>query len=135
MKILNALAATGAVLLLATSPAGGQPGSSQASGAPIQLAPEGAFGAKKDEYLQKAKSEMQEWQQKMHDFGETAAAKGHEAATAARAGLHDAWANAKAEAREVEAATADGWERAKSAFEKATRSLRDAWHKSQLDSE
>ena len=135
MKILNALAA-GAILLLliAALPGAGQSPadpsvSPQASGAPTRLTAEGDFGAKKDEYVRKSKDEMRAWQQKVHDFGETAEAKGHEANAAAKSDLRKAWANTEAQSRKLESANAAGWDGAKASFEKASQTLKEAWHK------
>jgi hypothetical protein len=135
MKILNALAAGGTLLLIAAVPAAGQPMSLHASGAPIRLVAEGDFGAKKDEYVQRSKSEMREWQRKMHDAGETAEAKGHEASAATKSALHDAWAKTETESRKLETASADGWDSAKRSFEKASQNLKDTWHKIHPDDE
>ena len=135
MKILNALA-MGAILLLliAALPAAGQTPaaqstSPQASGTPTRLTAEGDFGAKKDEYVRKSKDEMQTWQERVHDFGETAEAKGDEANAAAKSDLRKAWADTEAQSRKLETASADGWEGAKASFEKASQNLKDTWHK------
>lgn len=129
MKILNALAGAGTLLLIAALPAAGQPMSLHASGAPIRLVADGDFGAKKDEYVQRSKAEMREWQRKMHDAGETAGAKGQEASAATKSALRDAWAKTEAESRKLEAASAEGWDSATSSFEKASQNLKDTWHK------
>lgn len=131
MKIISALATSGTLLLLlAASPAAGQAIPPHASGAPTRLTAEGDFGAKKDEYVRRSKAEMQEWQQKVHDFDGTAEAKGHEANAAAESDLRKAWANAEAESRKLETASADGWDGARASFEKASQNLKDAWHRS-----
>jgi hypothetical protein len=72
---------------------------------------------------------MQDWQRKLHDFGEKAAANGHAAADAAENDLNAAWIAADADARKLQTATAEGWEDAKISFEKASRDLADAWDK------
>ena len=141
MKSLNALAA-GAILLLSIaalpradqSPAG-QATSPQASAPPAPLTAEGNFGAKKDTYVRKSKDEIREWQKKVHDFGETAGAKGHDADAAAKSDLQKAWANTEAQSHKLETAGADGWEGAKASFEKASRHLKDTWHKFHPDDE
>lgn len=129
MKTLNILAAAGTLLLIAAGPAAGQPISLHASGPPMRLVAEGDFGAKKDEYVQRSKTEMREWQRKMHDAGETVGAKGQDAGAATKSALHDAWAKTEAESRKLGAASADGWEGARSSFEKASQNFKDAWRK------
>jgi len=129
MKLLNALAMSGALFLTAALPAAGQPISPQASGPPLQLAAEGEFGAKKDEYVQKSKSEMAEWRRKVDELKAKSQTKGHEASAASERHLHEAWAKTEAESHKLEGASADGWENAKSSFEKASQNLKDAWHK------
>jgi hypothetical protein len=129
MKTLCNLTAGAAFLLIAASPAVGQTFLPYASGPPLHLAA-GSFDAKKDAYMQKAKTEMLEWQQKLKDFGETADARGQEAATATKNGLQLAWSKTQAESRKLETASAEGWESAKSSYEKASQSLKDSWRKS-----
>jgi len=135
MRIFNTLAA-GAILLLliaalpgASQTPAGQTTSSQASAPPTPLTREGSFGAKKDEYVRKSKDDMREWQKKVHDFGETAEIKGHEANAAAKSDLRKAWADTEAQSHKLETARADGWDGAKASFEKASQTLKDAWHK------
>jgi len=129
MKALNALAASATLLLMAALPAAGQSTAPRASGAPTQLSAESDFGAKKDEYVRRSKAEMEEWRLKIHDFGETAEAKGHEASADAKAGLQTAWEKTEAESRKLETASADGWDNAKSSFEHASQDLKDRWHR------
>ena len=72
---------------------------------------------------------MQEWQRKLHDFSEKAAAKGKEAGNAAENDLNKAWTKADAASRKLQTVGAEGWESAKTSFEKASHELADAWHK------
>jgi hypothetical protein len=129
VKTLNVIAASTVLILMAALPAVGQTFFPSASGAPLQLAAEGSFGAKKDEYVQKSKAEMQEWTEKMKEFGQKADDKGQHAAAASKNGLQQAWAKTEAEARKLEAAGADGWENAKNSFENASQNFRDSWRK------
>lgn len=129
MKILNVVVAGGTLLLIAALPAIGQPISPRAGGAPVHLVAEQDFGAKKDEYVRRMKDEMRDWQKKIHDFGERAEDKGHEASDATKAGLRDAWAKTETESRRLESAGAEGWESAKSAFETASNNMKGAWRK------
>jgi hypothetical protein len=129
VKTLRVITASAMLCLATALPAVGQTFSPYATGKPLQLVAEGSLGAKKDEYLQKSKAEMQEWQQKMKDFGEKAEVKGQDGAATTKSGLQQAWAKTKTESRKLETASAEGWESAKSSFEKASQNLKDSWHK------
>lgn len=129
MKTFHVVAVSSMLFLMTAATAVGQPFLPYASGAPIQLAAEGSFGAKKDEYVQRSKAEMREWQEKMKDFAEKAGVKGQEATAASKDGLHKAWAKTEAESHKLETASAEGWENAKSSFEKASQNLKDSWRK------
>jgi hypothetical protein len=110
-------------------PATAQTVSPQATGAPVQLTAHWAFAVKKDDYVQRSRDEMREWQTKLADAGETVSTRGGEAGAAGMNGLRKAWARAEAESRKLELASADGWDRAMSSFEKASRNLKDAWQR------
>jgi hypothetical protein len=129
VKTLNVLAASTALILMTALPAVGQTFFPYASGVPLQLVAEGSFDAKKDEYVHKSKTEMQEWQEKMKDFGQKADGKGQQAAATSKTALQQAWAKTEVESRKLEAAGADGWENAKNAFEKASQNFKDSWRK------
>jgi hypothetical protein len=85
--------------------------------------------ADRDTYAQQTRDSMQQWQQKLQTFGETAKAKGQEAGSAAQSDLNKAWADAQVQAHKVETASAEGWATAKASFEKASQGLADAWNK------
>jgi hypothetical protein len=72
---------------------------------------------------------MQEWQQKLRDFGEKAKAQGKTAGDATAGALDDAWTKTQTEGHKLQAASADGWESAKRSYEQASRKLVDAWNK------
>jgi hypothetical protein len=72
---------------------------------------------------------MQDWRQKLHDFGERAKAKGQEEGNAAGNELNAAWTKADAEEHTLEAASAEGWQSAKISFEKASHDLKELWDK------
>jgi hypothetical protein len=72
---------------------------------------------------------MQDWRQKLHDFGERAKAKGQEEGKAAGNELNAAWTKADAEEHTLEAASAEGWASAKISFEKASHDLKELWDK------
>ena len=130
MRILTASIVIGPLVLIGTLPAAaGQSTLPLGSGAPVQLAAGGDSTAERDTYTQKARAEMQEWQRKLHDFSEKAAAKGKEAGNAAENDLNEAWTKAEAASRQLQTVGAEGWERAKTSFEKASHELAEAWHK------
>jgi hypothetical protein len=99
------------------------------SNTPIQLAVGGDSTADRATYSQKARDAMQDWRQKLHNFGEKAKAKGQEEGNAAGNELNAAWTKADAEERTLEAASAEGWESAKISFEKASHDLKELWDK------
>ena len=104
-------------------------GQSVASGAPIGLAADSDSTADRDSYTRKARDEMQEWRQKLHDFGEKAEAKGRASSVAAKHDLNEAWTKTEAEADKLQSASAADWESAKISYEKTSRDLADAWDK------
>lgn len=119
----------GPLMLTGALPAAGQSAVAPVSSAPLRLAAGSEPAAERDAYIQKARDQMQEWQRKLHDLGDTAAAKGKEAGTAAEDDLNKAWTKAEAEADRLQTASAEGWENARTSFEEASRKLSDAWDK------
>jgi hypothetical protein len=127
MKIIFASIMIGPFMLFGALPAAAvQPISFDT---PIQLAVGSDSTADRDTYTQKARDAMQEWQQKLHDFGQKAKAKGQEEANAAGNELNAAWTKADAEEHKLETASAEGWESAKISFEKASHDLKEVWDK------
>jgi len=129
MRMLAASIVIGPLLLIGALPAAGQATLALGSGAPVQLAAGADSTADRDTYTQKAREEMQEWQRKLHDFSEKAAAKGKQLDKAAKNDLNKAWTKAKAASSKLQTVGAEGWESAKTSFEKASRELAEAWHK------
>jgi hypothetical protein len=126
MKIIFASTVIGSLVLFGALPAvAAQPTSSDT---PIQLAV-GSDSADRDAYSQKARDAMQDWRQKLQDFGERAKAKGQEDGNAAGKDLNAAWIKADVGEHKLETATADGWESAKVSFEKASGDLKELWDK------
>ncbi|HUZ75224.1 MAG TPA: hypothetical protein VMU87_19745 [Stellaceae bacterium] len=113
--------------------AAGQPPAALDSGAPVRMAGNDDATSDRDTYTQKARDDMQEWQRKLHEYSETAEAKGSEAGKAAENELHAAWTKAEAASRQLETASADGWESARTSYDKASHDLADAWHKVRPD--
>jgi hypothetical protein len=121
--------ALGIAPLTANAGAVEPPNSSHVGNATIQLVAEGDFASKKNEYLQRARDEMQEWRQKWDHVGEKAEAKGHEAKAEVKEQLNAAWAETKEKWNKLQTASADGWEGAKRSYEKASAELKEKWHK------
>jgi len=130
MRILTAAIVFTPLMLIGVLPAlAGQPVSLTPSNAPVRLAADTASTADRDTYMQRAKVELQEWQRKVHDFGEQAKAKGQTASDSTGNELNEAWSKTEAASHRLQTASADGWDSAKISFEKASHNLADAWHK------
>jgi hypothetical protein len=130
MRMLTVSIVVGPLMLIGALPAAaGQSALALGSGAPVRLVAGSDSTADRDTYTQKARNEMQEWQQKLHDFSARAEAKGAEAGRAAKDDLDAAWTKAEAASRQLQTASAEGWESARTSFDAASRGLIDAWHK------
>jgi hypothetical protein len=127
MKFLTTAIVLGPLMLIG-SPVGAADQSSP-SGAPIQSAATSDSAASRDTYVQKAREDLQEWQQKLHDFSEKAQAKAQKDGDEAEKGLNAAWAKTEAEGHKLQDATGEGWENAKISYENASRELAHAWDK------
>ena len=97
--------------------------------APLQLAASDDFAARKDAYVQKSRSEMDEWRDKIHDAGESAEATGHEMSASAKAHFNRTWAATERYWQKLQTESAEGWDKTKRAFERSTTDLREQWHK------
>lgn len=84
-------------------------------------------------YARQARDDMQEWERKLHEVGDQAAAKGKAAGIAAENGLRDAWAKAKDASRKLQSVGAEGWDNAKASYETASGELKTAWHRDHPD--
>lgn len=80
-------------------------------------------------YAQRARSEMQKWRQKLHDFGDSAHSKAKEANKVAVDDLNKAWTQTEDASRRLENAGADDWRSAKASYKAASHKLTLAWHK------
>lgn len=130
MRILTAAIIFTPLMLIGALPAlAGQPVSLSPPNAPVRLAADTASTTDRDTYMQRAKDELQEWQRKLHDFGEQAKAKGQTTSNSSGDELNEAWSKTEAASHRLQTASADGWESAKISFEKASQNLADAWHK------
>jgi hypothetical protein len=100
-------------------------GQSTAPNTQIQLAADS--DADRGTYTQNAQDDMDQWQHKVHDFGEKAKATGQQGSTAAKDDLDKAWTKAKVAADGLKTTGADGWQNARMSFEKAKHDLADTW--------
>lgn len=129
MSILAVAFVVGPLMLIGQLPAAaGQSALAPGSSAPVRLAA-GDSTADRDTYARKAQAEMREWQQKLHDFGESAEGKGKAAGDAAGKDVHAAWTKAERASHKLRTVGAEGWDGARASFEKASRELAEAWHK------
>lgn len=99
-------------------PAVAAPGLGPANRAMYVAVADSDFARKKDEYVQDAKREMQEWGDKIEHAG------GH-----AERDVNRAWNKTKEAAQRLQTASGDRWDRAKQGFENAMQDLKDRWHK------
>jgi hypothetical protein len=128
MGIFRAAIIIGPFMLIGTLPAAAQPALPLGSNTLLRLADDSST-TDRDSFTQKAQADMQDWQKKLHEFGQQAEAKGQEAGSAAQSGLNDAWIKAKAASRKLKTVGDEGWQGAKASYEKASQNLTDAWHK------
>ncbi|MGH6980194.1 MAG: hypothetical protein ACREFC_03220 [Stellaceae bacterium] len=125
MKASLAILLAGA--LLAASPAlvfaeeAGQPQQEQQKGGDD-------FAAKKDAYVKRMHSDMDQWGNKIGKYSADAKAKGDRAAGDADKDLRQAWLKTKEASRKVAHASKKSWSKAKAAFERASDKLNKEWH-------
>jgi len=128
MRVLTNSIIIGSFIMIGALPAAAdQSAPARASTAPFRLAAADASSGARENYIQKARSEMLEWQHKLISFNEKVEAKGGDATSAAEKNLHKAWAKTDTAAHELETVGADGWNGAKTTFEKASHKLAGAW--------
>jgi hypothetical protein len=125
----GSLVAFGMGPMTANAGVAGAPYSPYALHAAIQLVADSDVGTKKDDYLQRARNEMQEWRQKWDRMGEKAEAKGHEAKAETKEQLNAAWAETKEKWNKLQGASGDAWDDAKRSYEKASAEFKEKWHK------
>jgi hypothetical protein len=97
--------------------------------APLQLIDDVDFTTRKDAYLQKSRTEMDEWRNKIHGAGESAEAKGHEVSASAKAHLNHTWTATQRYWRKLQTESAEGWDKTRNAYERSTAELRQQWHR------
>jgi hypothetical protein len=128
MRILTASIVIGPLLLIGALPAAAGSAFAPGSSASVRLAA-GDDTTDRDTYAHEAQDQMQEWQRKLHEFGEKTETTGKAAGTAAGNDLDTAWTKAEAASRKLQSVGAEGWESAKSSYEEASHELAETWHK------
>ena len=111
-------------ILLGALPAAGQspsPDAPLATGAASDASPGHAT------YLEKARTDLQEWRRQLDAFDAKAEAEGRADGRAAADRLDLAWARTQTEAAKLQAAGADGWARAKASFEDTSRDFTETF--------
>ena len=130
MNILSVLIVGSPLIAVSGLPiASHHPASLLVTDAPLQLVDDADFTTRKDAYLQKSRSEMDEWQNKIHGVGESAEAKGHEVSASAKAHFDQTWTSTQRYWRKLQSESADGWDKTRNAFERSTAELRRQWHR------
>jgi hypothetical protein len=130
MKLLVASIVIGPLMLIGVLPASaGQSSPAFGSPAGVQVAAADDSAADRDSYTRKAQDELREWQHKLREFGDQAAASGKAAGNAANDDLNQARTKAEAASDRLQTVGAEGWASAKASFEKASHELSDTWHR------
>lgn len=132
MRMLSTAAIFGPFLLIGainSLPAAGQSIEPTQPTASFRVAAVGDWKAERDIYVQKARDEVQAWQQKLHDLRQKARIKNSEANLTARKNFDTAWTEAEDASRRLETVGAEDWESAKVSFHKASQKLAVVWEK------
>jgi uncharacterized protein (DUF3084 family) len=121
------------VLLSGVGTATAVPLAYAAEGAIVRVAdtPSGDFDARRDEYMRRAQSDFQQWQNRMKDWAADAQAKGHEVSQQTRQEVNEAWNKVQANWKNLQGAAPSTWDKARDAFDEASRRLKSAWEKIQ----
>jgi hypothetical protein len=133
IKILTHSIVIGPLILISVLPAAaGQTTLGLSSGGvPLQLAGNDST-ADRDTYTQQARNDMQDWEQKLHDYSEKADTKGQKAGDATKDDLDHAWTRAEAASNRLQNASAQNWQSAKISYEKASHDLEASWNKMRI---
>lgn len=130
MKVLTALIVAGALIAMTgVSVMAAQPASPMVQEAPLRLAQNDDFAARKDAYVRKSGDEMTEWRNKIRAKGEQAETKGHEVRAETKAHFERSWAATERAWQKLKGESAEGWDKSKSAYERSVAELRGQWHK------
>jgi hypothetical protein len=120
MRILPTSTVVGSFLLIgliSVLPAAGQSIQPPQSAASSRMAAVADSKTERDTYVQKARDEVQAWQQKLRDLRDKTTRKD----------LNAAWTEADDALHKLETVGAEDWESAKMSFNKATLKLAAVW--------
>src|SRR5271170_5642355 len=107
MKFLTAAIVLAPIMLIGASPVfAAQPNSLSLSNAPIRLTADTDSTTERDTYTQRAKNEVQDWERKVHAFGEQTKVEGQAANNLAGKDLNEAWRETDAASHMLQAASA-----------------------------
>jgi hypothetical protein len=131
MRLLSNAAILAPLLfgVIGTLPAAGQSIHPTQPTASFRVAAVADWKAERDIYIQKARDDVQAWQQKLHDLRQKARVKNSEANLMARRNFDTAWTEAEDASRRLETVGAQDWESAKVSFHKASQKLAVVWEK------
>jgi hypothetical protein len=115
--------------LIGALPAAGQSIKPTQLTASFRVAAIADWKAERDLYVQKARDEVQAWQQKLHDLRQKARIKNSQENITARKNFDTAWTEAEDASRKLETVGAEDWESAKLSFHKASQKLAAVWDK------
>ena len=129
MNILSVLIVGSPLIVISGLPiVSHHPASMLVANAPLQLVDDADFTARKDAFLQKSRTEMDEWRNKIQGAGESAEAKGREVSASAKAHFDQAWTATQRSWRKLQTESAEGWDKTRNAFERSSAELRRQWH-------
>jgi hypothetical protein len=130
MRILLTSTVVGSFLLIGligVLSAAGQSIQPPQSAASSRMAAVADSKTERDTYVQKARDEVQAWQQKLHDLREKTKARNSQASSTTRKDLNAAWTEADDAFHKLETVGTQDWESAKMTFNKATLKLAAVW--------
>jgi len=132
MRIIPTSTVAGSVLLIGlicTLPAAAQSNQPPQSATSSKIAAVADWKAERDTYVQKARDEVQAWQQKLHDIREKAKTRNSEASITAQNDFNTAWTETDDAFHKLETVRAEDWESAKTSYNKASLKLASIWEK------
>jgi hypothetical protein len=132
MRILPTSTVVGSFLLIGltgTLPAAGQSIQPPQSAASSRMAAVADWKTERDIYVQKARDEVQAWQQQLHDLREKTKTRNSEANITAQNNFNTAWTETEDAFHKLETVGAEDWESAKISFNKASQKLAAVWQK------
>jgi Spy/CpxP family protein refolding chaperone len=129
MRILPISTVVGSFLLIGTFSAASQSIQPVQSASSFRTAAVADWKSERDIYVQKARDEVQAWQQKLHDIREKAKTKNSEASITAQDDFNTAWTETEDAFHKLETVGAEDWESAKISFNKASQKLAAIWEK------